>query len=569
MKAEYSITVDSVIINFSKNYCKTESELLSSECFYKIWGAYLVRLGKTDKEDLIRLIKKASNPNDRFVDLFKLLLSFEVNEIKMINKEYQAILSNLESVYELVEHFYDYWRRLQRYAVIASKFTYDGIDNVNFLDAANDFTNLVLKVYRNISQKLFGSNFHIYRQLPSGINVALSLDKMNWMKDETYALFKNISFIDSIVIRPPFIVYSKKNTRTGIYPEVFENPLAGVKLNTENWFCYPAKVGSALAYIYFHKDYLAHGITLCNLFDFVHRSECEGKNPDLIYVFGACVQGESRFYHDQQNDIYIGVAPYGEEIDYFGYMKKMLLTLYNVKMINNGYLPIHGACVNISLKSGEHKTLVIIGDSGAGKSESLEALRSYAGEQIVSMQIIFDDMGTFKIVEGEVYAYGTEIGAFVRLDDLENGYAYKEMDRAIFMNPDKTNSRIVMPVATHSQIMKGHKVDMCLYANNYEGDKGNITYFSNAKDAIEVFKQGARVAKGTTSENGLVTSYFANPFGPVQRQEQCDVLLEKYFDKLFESNVVVGEIYTRLAISGNEHSGPAEVAKTLFELLEK
>ena len=35
-----------------------------------------------------------------------------------------------------------------------------------------------------------------------------------------------------------------------------------------------------------------------------------------------------------------------------------------------------------------------------------------------------------------------KIGAFVRLDDMASGYAYREMDRAIFMNPDKINSRI-------------------------------------------------------------------------------------------------------------------------------
>ena len=31
-----------------------------------------------------------------------------------------------------------------------------------------------------------------------------------------------------------------------------------------------------------------------------------------------------------------------------------------------------------------------------------------------------------------------------------------------------------------------------------------------------VFVWGARKAKGTTTETGLVESYFANPFGPVQ-----------------------------------------------------
>ena len=66
--------------------------------------------------------------------------------------------------------------------------------------------------------------------------------------------------------------------------------------------------------------------------------------------------------------------------DYFGYLKKMLLTLHNVYMINNGMLPIHGAMVKITLDNNKTKNVCIIGDSGAGKSETLEALRVVGGD---------------------------------------------------------------------------------------------------------------------------------------------------------------------------------------------
>ena len=69
----------------------------------------------------------------------------------------------------------------------------------------------------------------------------------------------------------------------------------------------------------------------------------------------------------------LGYVNYSEEIDYFGYMKKMILTLHNLIMIKRGNLPIHGAMVNIQMKNGTHAYVVILGVSGAGKSESLEA----------------------------------------------------------------------------------------------------------------------------------------------------------------------------------------------------
>ena len=54
-----------------------------------------------------------------------------------------------------------------------------------------------------------------------------------------------------------------------------------------------------------------------------------------------------------------------------------------------------------------------MGDSGAGKSETIEALKSLGNEKIKNIEIVFDDMGTFHVEDGTVYAKGTEIGAFV------------------------------------------------------------------------------------------------------------------------------------------------------------
>jgi hypothetical protein len=109
---------------------------------------------------------------------------------------------------------------------------------------------------------------------------------------------------------------------------------------------------------------------------------------------------------------------------------------------------------------------------------------------------------------------------------------------------------------------------MFFYANNYSEDEDIMVKFKDKDSAIKVFRQGARVAKGTTSEKGLVTCYFANPFGPTQKQDLCEPLLEKYFKLLFENGIPVGEIHTRLAVSGMEHEGPRNVAKFLFELVK-
>ncbi len=564
-----------VVLNFSEKFCKSPIEVLNSDCFKEVWTKYLKHIFETENQSFLPVLTVFPKKSvaKYTIDLFKMLLSFSIDEIENLNPFYAKALEMREVLYDLVQNFYDYWRRLERYAVVLNRATKDGVESSSFVEAQSQFNNVILSTYRSISEKLFGANFPIYRQLPAGVNAALLLSKNEWMKKESpYYFLAKSEAIEQIVIRPPFISYSAKNKRTGTYPEAKENPINRVKDNFKatEFYCYAAKVGSALAYVYFHRDYMAHGITIGNLFEFVPLSNCKGQKPDLLYIFGGDYDGESEFYHDVENDIYVGLAPHNDSIDYFGYMKKMLLTLYNTSMIDRGYLPIHGACVHITMKNGTTKNVVIMGDSGAGKSESLEALSEMAGDNISSQLTVFDDMGTFKIVDGKVMAYGTEIGAFVRLDDMTSGYAYREMDRAIFMNPDKINSRLVIPVATYPQIMKGYKVDMYLYANNYDEEcESEIEFYDNPEEAKKIFIRGARRAKGTTQEMGMTESFFANPFGPVQREAQTRVIIDKMFDQLFKSGVAVGNLHTRLAVPGMEHNGPQLAAKKLFELLEK
>lgn len=556
-----------VIMNFTEEYCKNEMEVLNSECFFKVFSAFVDSCVKHGKQDLIHLFNFFQNPKERFVDLFKLLCSFQYDEVSKISAIYSGVLKERHILYQLVEEFYNYWRRLERYSLIYAKKIDSGVQTNNFVDANREFTDVILKTYRTISENIYGHKFSIYRQLPAGVNASILLNKLKWAeKGSIYECLNDVQCIESIMIRPPFISYSKKNKRTGVYPETYTNPFDDVKLNANEYFCYPAFVGSSLAYVYFHRDFMAHGLAISNLFEFASWDKVEKKKPNLIYLFGYGDK-ESSFYYDNNEDIYVGIAPLSKDVDYFGYMKKMLLTLYNYKMIKEGNLPIHGACVNITLRSGVNKTLAIIGDSGAGKSETLEALAQTAGDDIINMRTIFDDMGTFKIENGKIKAYGTEIGAFVRLDDMSSDYAYKEMDRAIFMNPDKINARLVIPVSTYNSIMYGHEIDYLFYANNYE-EEDEIKFFDKKDEALDVFKAGARKAKGTTGEVGLVKSFFANPFGPVQKEEETTVLLDQFFDNLFKNKVLVGQIYTKLAVDGHEQDGPLQMATKLFDLLK-
>lgn len=72
------------------------------------------------------------------------------------------------------------------------------------------------------------------------------------------------------------------------------------------------------------------------------------------------------------------------------------------------------------------------------------------------------------------------------------------------------------------------------------------------------------MSKGTTTSTGIVHSYFANIFGPPQYKEQHDALAIKFFNAFFTSSVFVGQMRTRLGISGCEMNGPDEAAMELL-----
>ena len=476
MRKEFSISNDKIIINFTSKYCKTFENLLESDGFRRVLDVYLKKsqsksslaykylIESFESEDLSLINKNLSK-------LFKCLTVMSAEEIVESNPGFEKVLSDKDKFIAFVEDLYLFWRKFERYTVIHTGTVEEGIAAMSFTEANARFSELVLKLYRKVEKNVLGVTPKVFRQIPVGGNSSIMIGKMLWPIPKGYEALEDIPFIDSILLETPFITYPKKNTRNGMFTAIDENPLKYANLNKDHWFCYPAKVGELLAYIYFHRDFMEHGITLCNLFEMARIEECRGRKPDIIYVFGATDDEDDLktvFYDDEENNIMLGYINHSEEFDYFGYMKKMTLTLHNLIMIKRGNLPIHGAMVNIVLKDGSTSNVVIMGDSGAGKSESLEALRALGESYISNMTVIFDDMGTFKLEDGKIKGYGTEIGAFVRLDDLDQGYAFKEIDRSIFMNPDKINARLVMPVAPYKEIIKGYPVDFFFYANNYD-----------------------------------------------------------------------------------------------------
>ena len=556
-----------VIINLSTSLCTSSEQVLESEGFRHFLEWFLCRIDKESQNELFA-VKEILSDIDELIEIYQLLLVFSYQKVLDLRGDECKLLSCQHDFLVFTEVLYDAWRKLERYGIIQRRLSSIRSDSEMLIDAVEDFSAVILKTYRLLVQRINETNLRVFRQTPAGVDAGMVIAKRNKKLPKRYKLLDSIDFVETQILRTPFIAHSKANTRQGIFKETHAFALDESPLTQRHFVCFPIKIGLSLAFVYVHRAFYHHGVSLANLFEPATKDEYLNEKPDLIYVYGDTLkQYDCTYYHDEKNAIYFGYVNRDRKNDYFGYMKKMLLTLHNVSMIDKGHLPIHGAMVKIILKNNDEKNIVIIGDSGAGKSESLEAMRDIAEGRIKQMKTIFDDMGTFYLEEDTVVATGTETGAFIRLDDLENDYVYKELDRSIFLNPDRANARLVLPVATYPFIITKHHVDMVLYANNYEDNEPSIEYFDDMEEAKKIFISGKRKAKGTTAEKGLVESFFANPFGPVQRPKETGVIIDKVFKALYDTKIPVGMIYTKLAIRGKEHTGTKKAAKALLESL--
>ena len=539
-------------LNYSQNYFTDIPSLVNSDEVKQIVKLYLDSRNPDNDDDAF---DNASV--DKFIDVLKKILFDDDSAFD----EYDP-----KDILASVEELYSYYRSLLRVSVIS--YNDNKIVGNEFRTIDTQFNDLVRKLYRILEEKLQGFENRTYRQVNAATNATILVQQHDWKIPAGYEELRDIDFINTVMLRPPMMMHTKSNKREGVFSAVEENPVDRFHGERGKWFCYPAKIGESLAFIYFNVDYLVNGISLSNLFELASPEEVEGQKPDLVVLFGLeKTEGMvSHYYHDEKNDIWVGEVPYTDKTTYFGYMKKMCLTVHNLHQIYNGRLPIHGSMLKIKFTNGKEKNVVFFGDSGAGKSESIEALQELADDKIVSMETIFDDMGSFTLTDdGHIYAQGTETGAFVRLDDLSSAVAFNNMDRGVYLNPERKNARVIIPADTYQNVVKHHHIDMWLYANNYS-DQVGIHRFDTKEEAEKVFIAGQRKALGTTDEVGISKTFFANPFGPVQEPEKTKPVIDKVFTELFNKGVYVGEIFTHL---GNDKSKDAlkESASELLDVL--
>ncbi len=296
--------------------------------------------------------------------------------------------------------------------------------------------------------------------------------------------------------------------------------------DASQYLCNAVQVGPFRMLMAFHKSYahqISDQIRLFPQIEAVQKlSEIDGRDWDGVFYFGLPrkVMGDAYktgYIHDRKEDgrlLPVAWVAREDATDYMGFLKKSLLTLHNELTKALGGMPVHGSMITITFINGLRKTLVFSADSGTGKSETttamMEAMVTGSGlaSELKRIDILAGDMlSLWRGEDGQLYAFGTETGDFLRLSDITESWKSHFGDllnRGSYSNVDHPkNPRVTIPnLCEAEKVLSPTRVNCFFYINNYELARGSAVELSD--DPHQVLKttlvRGLRKNKGTSGD---------------------------------------------------------------------
>jgi len=333
--------------------------------------------------------------------------------------------------------------------------------------------------------------------------------------------------------------------------------------NPKDYVCKMVQVGHMKSLLVMHKSfapYMIEELRLLPQFD-VPLREINNIKPDAVSFMGipSKVMGDDYkigYFYDKNKDgstLPVSWASGENTSDYVGFFKKPLLTLHNEKTKERGGLPIHGSAMTIVFKNGLRKTIVVAGDSGTGKSETMIAMRQQIvreienGQEVEAVEMISGDMlSLFEGEDGQLYMLGTEEGDFMRTTDIPSDYMDGNRDmlgQASFSNMSHPkNPRATLPhLCDRNTFLKPLRVNHFLVANNYQKPSGSAVEEVPSQENLlmDVYVRGVRIEKGTSGDQPSL--FYSLKESKVGNRDEIIATYGEDLDKLLGWNITVGK----------------------------
>ena len=522
--------------------CSTPEQLLKSLAFSRYLNIYKNEF----IEDLKQRPGKQQHEAQQKIEFIKGITAREIVEI--LEADETASIEKRERNYAVIRfldgafhHFrgtgYSRLVRLQNEVVSTGEETPDTVKD-KVTQKATVLSDLILETRRQLLKKV-GLDFGVRRTRGMTASPNVTAGEISGHYFNLPADYVQLAYVPLTIaadIQTGVDYSTPSNKRALPFYELSHNPFNPEGFVPDEWVSVPLQVGATLIVAYIHKSRgcLEMEPGLLNLFPFARISDLTaGRRPDGIFIFGDpnARDEDLGYYCDEKNQVLVGMVPNRDELKYFGYAKKPILTLHNVLVIRNGEIPLHCGCTRYLMRF----------DKATGEP------------YIADMMVKADDMGRVSLEMGSdnlirPIFYGTETGAFACLDGFSEHAKLQMKGREVGYNKETgSNARQIVPVTEEDEVMRGDMLDILLYMNNFtliEEDACTIDINMSVDEAIDHFRLGERVAAGSThTHRGTKeSSYWANPF-PLLRDEQGKVLHPDLYEKFQENEEhFIGEI---------------------------
>jgi len=514
--------------------CNTPGQLLRSLAFARFLKIY--------KQEFITDLENRSDKHrqeaEHKIDFIKIVSTRDLIKILETSEfEKQGKQEKARELIRFMDGAFHHYRgsgysrlvRLQNDVVSTGLETTQTVKN-KVTDKAQSLADLILETRRQLLDKVnLDQGVRRTPGMDASPNVTageISGHYFNYPAD--YSLLSHIPLTIAADMKTGVDYSTPSNKRARPFYELGHNPLRLKNINVNDWVSVPLQVGASLIITFIHKSRgcIEMEPGLLNLFPFAKIDDItSNRSPDGVFFFGDPNAGEEDlgYYYDNESNLLVGVVPNIDELKYFGYAKKPILTLHNVLAILNGDLPLHCGCTRYIVRFNDNN-------------------EPYIAEMLIKA----DDMGKISLIKQphdqvtRPIFCGTETGAFACLDGFSEQAKLQMAGREVGYNKNTgSNARQIVPVTEVDELYREDPLDILLYMNNFtliEFNEKTIMADMHIEDALQHFRLGERVAAGSTQTHrgSKESSYWANPF-PLLKDNNGTILHPQLFEKFSEN----------------------------------
>lgn len=353
----------------------------------------------------------------------------------------------------------------------------------------------------------------------------------------------DIMFIDGIQLHIPACIDMDEyhpQSITKAEQFIYRN----LSINADDFFALSIQIGDCHGLVFLPKKYISILCACATLYQICPPT----LHHDFFLLYGISSQANiSQIYEDTCNELIIGLHSGNENGNHFQYIKDMISTLYSCYCLKKHDFPLHGSMLQLHFPQ---KTIgvLLIGAPDTGKSALCTSLLQICDKKNIPYSKVFDDQGVLHNLDNDIYASGSEIGAFLHIDDLPQVTIYKQMSASVLLQEQQETTHVILPFTSIEEIRKFHKVDIIFYLDNTIKQINNST-LTNLQETFDMLLLGKHRAPSKRS----ITCPFWGSFAHAFDYNASCVLLHEMLTMMFVNGIGINHFSTYHPVNLQKH----------------